>query len=147
MVLIRDAVADDAPGLVPLLATLGYPADAGTIRVRLAWLRGVDRDGRVLVAVVDGVIQGFAALHGTPTLHREGLVGRITGLAVLEGAQGLGVGRALVEAAEEYFRSLGAVRMEVTSGPRHEPAHAFYRHLGYEDQGVRFAKPLEARQE
>jgi hypothetical protein len=32
--------------------------------------------------------------------------------------------------------------MEVTSGPSHQPAHAFYRHLGYDDQGVRFAKSL-----
>ncbi len=142
---IRDAVPDDAAGLVPLLATLGYPAEEGAIRERLEWLRRTDPAGRVLVALVDGSLQGFAALNGTPTLHRAGLVGRITGLAVLDGGQGRGVGRALVEAAEGHFRALGAVRMEVTSGPRHAPAHDFYRHLGYEDQGVRFARPLEGR--
>jgi hypothetical protein len=34
------------------------------------------------------------------------------------------------------------IAMEITSGPTHHPAHGVYRHLGYADQGVRFAKPL-----
>jgi ribosomal protein S18 acetylase RimI-like enzyme len=139
---IRDAVPADAPHLAPLLDALGYPADAATIRTRLAWLLTVDPTARVLVAQVGNVVEGFATLHGTPTLHRPTLVGRITGLAVTAEARRHGVGRRLVEAAEDHFRALGATRIEVTSGPTHAPAYDFYRRLGYEDQGVRFAKPL-----
>jgi GNAT superfamily N-acetyltransferase len=141
-VLIRDAILDDAPALAPLLAVLGYPADAPTIRARLERLLAGGPVDRVLVAEVGGGLQGFAALHGTPTLHRPGVVGRVTGLAVSGDRHGRGVGRLLVEAAEAHFRALGAERMEITSGPAHDPAHDFYRHLGYEDQGVRFAKSL-----
>jgi ribosomal protein S18 acetylase RimI-like enzyme len=69
-------------------------------------------------------------------------VGRITAIAVLPGTRGTGAGRALVEAAESHFRMKGIGRLEVTSGENHRAAHPFYRHLGYEDQGIRFAKEL-----
>lgn len=140
---IRDAVPGDALQLAPLLGALGYPADPATIRQRLDWLPAVDPSSRVLVAQVGDEVQGFATLHGTPTLHRATLVGRITGLAVAAEARRHGVGRRLVEAAEAHFRALGATRIEVTSGPSHARAYDFYRRLGYEDQGVRFAKPLD----
>ena len=50
-----------------------------------------------------------------------------------------------VAAAEQFFAGMALERIEVTSGPTHLTAHHFYRHLGYEDQGVRFAKPLDPR--
>ena len=140
--LIRDATLDDAPALAPLLRVLGYPADPATIRARLQSLGAASPADRVLVAELNGTLLGFAALHATPTLHRGAPVGRITGLAVLSDRHGRGVGRLLVEAAEAHFLASGAERMEVTSGPTHRPAHDFYRHLGYDDQGVRFARSL-----
>lgn len=143
--LIRDAVAGDAEGLVPLLAVLGYPAAAATIEQRRVQLLASDPTARVLVAVQDGRLTGFATLHATPVLHRPTPVGRITAIAVLQGTQGSGVGRLLVEAAEAHFARLGYGRLEVTSGPTHERAYPFYRRLGYLDQGVRFAKPLPRR--
>jgi ribosomal protein S18 acetylase RimI-like enzyme len=139
---IRDAVPEDAPALVPLLAALGYPADASTVRARLGQLLSLDGTGRVLVAVLGPDVVGFATLHSTPTLHRATPVGRITGIAVDGRGRGLGVGRLLVEAAERHFAGLGLARIEVTSGPTHEAAYGFYRHLGYVDQGLRFGKVL-----
>jgi GNAT superfamily N-acetyltransferase len=141
-IVIRDATPDDAEALAPILAALEYPAPPGTIRERLRALRITDPSGRILVAESAGRLLGFASLHCTPTLHRATLVGRITGLAVVPESRGTGAGRLLVEAAERYFAGLALTRVEVTSGPLHKPAHSFYIHLGYEDQGVRFAKPL-----
>ena len=140
--LIRDAVAADAPGLVPLLAELGYPADPATIAQRRLALLATDPTARIVVAEQDGRLLGFAVLHATPVLHRSTAVGRITAIAVLPGLQGSGEGRKLVAAAEEHFTALGLGRMEVTSGPTHERAWSFYRRLGYRDQGIRFGKPI-----
>jgi len=142
---IRNARTADAAGLAPLLDALGYPAETATIAQRLEALRAADPTSRVLVAVTGGAIAGFATLHITPVLHRPTAVGRITGIAVLPSLKGSGVGRALVRAAEAYFKQLGLARLEVTSGPTHAAAYDFYRHLGYDEQGVRFAKPLEGR--
>jgi GNAT superfamily N-acetyltransferase len=139
---VRPASSHDAASLAPLLAALGYPTDIGVIADRLRALQGSGAEA-VLVAERDGRLLGFATLHRTLVLHRPSAVARITGLAVSEEARGLGAGRLLVEAAERLFASEGLTRIEVTSGPLHEPAHAFYRHLGYEDQGVRFAKALK----
>ncbi|MFI5309877.1 MAG: GNAT family N-acetyltransferase [Gemmatimonadales bacterium] len=140
--IVRDALPDDAAALSPILAALNYPADEDTIRARMIALRANDPGGRILVAESRGRLLGFATLHCTPTLHRQTSVGRITGISVVEESRGTGAGRALVEAAEEHFRRLGLGRIEVTSGPLHQRAHSFYRHLAYEDQGVRFAKAL-----
>lgn len=142
-VLVRDMTPDDAGALVPLLETLGYAADAPAIAGRFRALQAADPTGRVLVGCLGSAVAGFAVLHVTPALHRPTAVARITAIAVAPSAQGSGVGRALMAAAERYFRQLGLARVEVTSGPSHEAAYAFYRRLGYQDQGVRFAKVLD----
>jgi len=140
---VRDATPEDATALRPLLGTLGYPVDPAALATRLPALLAADPTGRVLVAAAGDQLVGFAVLHCTPSLHRPTAVGRITAIAVLPSLQGGGVGRALLDAAERYFRELGLTRIEVTSGPTHADAYPFYRRLGYVDQGVRFAKSLD----
>lgn len=139
---VRDAEPDDAEALAPLLATLGYPTDPASVRERLRQLLATDRTAKVLVGTRHGRVVGVTTLHVTPVLHRPTGVGRITVLVVLPDAQGSGVGRRLVEAAERHFAARGLARVEVTSGTSHRPAYDFYRRLGYEDHGVRFAKSL-----
>jgi ribosomal protein S18 acetylase RimI-like enzyme len=141
-VAVRDARPDDAGSLVPLLDALGYPAGADVIRNRLSDLLRTDPTGRVLVATIDGDVAGFAVLHVTPALHRHTGVGRVTALAVLPSAQRAGIGQQLIASCERHFAALGIERIEVTSGPLHERAYPFYRRLGYQDQGIRFAKQM-----
>jgi len=139
---IRDLAPTDAVHLLPLLDTLGYPSTEPVLRGRLEGMLAQDRSTRVIAAEVEGAVVGFACLRETPVPHRPSAVGRITAIAVLPGVRGNGAGRALVEEAEAYFRAKGITRLEVTSGENHKAAHPFYRHLGYADQGIRFAKPL-----
>jgi ribosomal protein S18 acetylase RimI-like enzyme len=142
-VTIRDLSAADAESLLPLLATLGYPADEPLLRARIARMFDTDPSARVIGAFIDGQVVGFACLHETPVPHRPTAVGRITAIAVLPETRGTGAGRALVEAAEAHFVAKGILRLEVTSGENHAAAHPFYRHLGYTDQGIRFARELK----
>lgn len=138
--MVRDARPEDADGIAPLLAQLGYPAAADVVRERLASL--VARGDRALVAERGGTVVGVLTLHRTPVLHRPADVGRITALVVDAGARVGGVGRALVREAERILRDAGCERVEVTSAARRLDAHAFYRRLGYDEAGVRFGKPL-----
>lgn len=140
---IREATDADADALAPLFEVLGYATSPAVLRERLAGLRRVDPTGKVLAAFDgDGRALGFLTLHHTPVLHRPTAVGRITALAVDAAAQGRGVGRQLVDAAERACRAAGLARIEVTSGLTHVPAYDFYRRLGYADHGLRFAKVL-----
>lgn len=140
---IREAMEGDAEALAPLFGVLGYETPPAVLRERLAGFHRADPSGHVLAAF-DGAGRavGFLTLHHTPVLHRPTAVGRITALAVDPAAQGQGVGRRLVAAAERLCRDAGLARIEVTSGRSHTPAYDFYRRLGYADHGLRFARVL-----
>lgn len=138
--MIRDACAADSPALSRLLGQLGHPTAADVVRERL---RVLEMSGdRALVAVRDDTVIGLLTLHRTPSLHREP-DGRISSLVVADDARGLGVGSALVRAAEEICRAGGCGRMEVMSSIDRVDAHRFYEQHGYRESRKRFRKSLE----
>lgn len=142
---IRPAVPDDAASIAALLAELGYPDNpAESVHNRLELWNAEPRSA-VLVAEHEGVIVGVVAVSTIPFLEYDGRFGRVVALVTAQSARGQGIGRALMAAAEETAREFGCVLMEVTSANRREPAHAFYRDLGYDnysDRSGRFLKDL-----
>jgi len=137
---IRAAKPADAPVLAELINYLEHPIDEKTVRRNLATLRKLDETP--LVAVEGKTVVGLIGIHKMVTIHRDAPVGRIAVLVVAEHAQGKGIGKMLVDAAEALFRKAGCRLIEVTSNDRRTKAHAFYRHMGYERTSVRFAKTL-----
>jgi GNAT superfamily N-acetyltransferase len=137
---VRDARPADAPRLVELITELGHEIDEKSVRKNLAALRKLDETP--LVAVEDKRIVGLCGIHKTVTVHRDAPLGRITILVVAKDAQAHGIGRMLVESAEQRLRKAGCKMVEVTSNDRRAKAHAFYRHLGYERSSIRFFKKL-----
>jgi GNAT superfamily N-acetyltransferase len=141
----RAAGPDDADELAALLAELGYPDnDAAAVRARLAtWADG--GHGRVLVADDDGRVAGVVAVAVLPYFERDGCWARIVAIVVGEQWRGMGVGRLLIEAAEEAARERGCRAMEVTTARYRVRAREFYRTLGFEDlcdRSARFFKTL-----
>jgi GNAT superfamily N-acetyltransferase len=137
---IREAKSGDARALAELVNGLGHPMDEKTIRKNLAALGKLGEIA--LVAVEDKAVVGLVGVHKMVAIHRDAPVGRIPILVVAETARGKGIGKMLVEAAEEFFRKAGCRLVEVTSNDRLPQAHAFYRHMGYERTSIRFAKTL-----
>jgi GNAT superfamily N-acetyltransferase len=99
---------------------------------------------KVMVATADDALIGCSGCHVLELLHAPGRLGRITALVVASTHQRQGVGGGLVAAAEAFFRSLGCVRVEVTSGNHRAGAHAFYTSLGFSESNTRFIESLWA---
>lgn len=102
--------------------------------------------GRVLVAEVDGEVVGFAAVQArVPNEDRdeEGYeYAYISDLGVRETHRGGGIGRALIEAAEDYARARGARWLRIGVLARNETAHRLYRRCGFADRLVMLEKVL-----
>jgi ribosomal protein S18 acetylase RimI-like enzyme len=110
-----------------LAASSGY---ADTLRAL-----GADGGGEVLVAVDGAALLGTAMLQPAgPRSEIGGAEGEIElrALAVAPGAQGRGVGRALLGAAVERARALGCRHLVLSTQPAMHAAHRLYRAAGFE---------------
>jgi GNAT superfamily N-acetyltransferase len=137
---IRDAKPSDAARLVELVRLLDKQINETARRKNLAALR---KSGETpLVATLGREVVGLCGISARMTIDRDAPIGRISPLVIAEQAQGHGIGRMLLEAAEQWMREKGCKLVEVTSNDRLPKAHAFYRHMGYERTSIRYAKTL-----
>ena len=129
-VAIRQMLPEDAVAVADLTSQLGYPSTESDIRRRYDLIK--DRwDARLLVAQhANRAIVGWVHVQATYLLEAD-MRAEIWGLVVAESARGTGVGRMLVEAAEEWAVMRGLDVMGVRSNYLRIEAHAFYEHLGY----------------
>lgn len=138
--IIREAKAEDAAEIVALLQFLGHPVTQAKV------LENLNRLASLLetpfIAEENGQVLGLIGVHIMVTIHRDTPVGRIPVLVVREDLHGRGIGRMLVEAAEERLRQAGCALIEVTSNNSRVDAHRFYERLGYEITSSRFMKRL-----
>ncbi|MCO5967965.1 GNAT family N-acetyltransferase [Actinoallomurus soli] len=143
-VLIREASAVDAPVIAELVTQLGYPSTVEQTADRIARWRK-DPLSRVVVATLDDHVVGVLAFHAIPFFERDGRRGRVVSLVVDAEARGHGVGARLMSFIEAEARRLGCEDLELTSSRYRTGAHAFYKHLGFEDachRSARFVRPL-----
>jgi GNAT superfamily N-acetyltransferase len=138
-VLVRHARHNDAPALAGLLTLLGYPSSAAQIQERMAQQYIAATDA-VFVAEMAGKVVGLLTFHCTPLIHADGFLGRITSMVVATDYRRHGVGKRLIDAAEEFAWSHGCERIEVTSGDHRADAHAFYESVGFRVDCRRFLK-------
>ncbi len=142
MAKIREADSGDAEALARLMGQLGYPTTPEAMARRFREIAG-DPSYATLVAELGGRVIGMVGLRtGNRSYERDGSYARIVALGVDESRRGQGIGRALVEAAEERARRGGDVAVGLNSGRHRTQAHRFYRTLGYDDRGLGFYKTL-----
>ena len=106
----------------------------GSFGDRAAWddrrtLAALETD-TVFVAELEGRTAGFVAVE------REGDALRIEQLFVSPEHEGEGVGRQLLEYAEGYAISIGALRLEVVAEQDNRRAVEFYRGRGFVPTGA-----------
>jgi GNAT superfamily N-acetyltransferase len=129
---IRRAREPDAP-LIARLVNAAYEVEgffvAGDRTSAAAVREAIDR-GTILVAADAGAILGsvFVEIRGPAAYFGM--------LAVDPAAQGQGIGRLLIAAAEEHARNRGSHLMEITVVNLRRDLLAFYARLGYTEIGT-----------
>jgi GNAT superfamily N-acetyltransferase len=72
-------------------------------------------------------------------------VAHVEVLVVRRGAQGRGLGRVLMDAAEVWARGRGIRQMSLNVFAANTRARELYRHLGYREETVHYLKRLDPR--
>ncbi|HUF01898.1 MAG TPA: GNAT family N-acetyltransferase [Gaiellaceae bacterium] len=139
--IIRDARADDAHAVTGLIGELGYPTMPDAVLRRLERLTSSEAD-RVLVAEVDGEVVGLASVHISHSVEYDEPAAKLSAIVVGGNYRGRGIGAALVAAIETEARSRGCSLLSLTTAEHRTGAHSFYREVGFEETGRRFAKRL-----
>jgi len=140
----RDLLLELAERLQEGVAPWRDPEDVrravvGWVRESLADLS--DPDSAAFVAEQSGEGVGFVCVSERP--HFTGEVDTYIGeLVVAKMAQGKGVGRALVRAAEDWGRARGRKRVVVDTGAANAPARQFYAALGYEEEDITVSRAI-----
>jgi GNAT superfamily N-acetyltransferase len=149
---VRAARSSDRPFVLDTaarLAEFGPPAwrtpeelVEGEARTLRDFFESPDDGSRLLIAEAGERRVGFALveeLRDYFSLERHGHVGI---LAVIAGAEGHGVGGALLRAAEAWARDRGfrTLTLNVFSGNRH--ARDVYEHMGFEEDTVKYVKQI-----
>jgi GNAT superfamily N-acetyltransferase len=107
-------------------------------------LRRIAQSGadRLVVAELNGSVAGLAALHVSLSIEYDEPAAKLSAIVVDQAHRRRGVGEALVIEMEREARVRGCCLVFVTSAARRKDAHAFYRSLGFQETGRRFAKAL-----
>ena len=141
MIEIRPGMSDDAVAVSTLLGELGYTVSIEQATEQIAELSRTGSDP-IFLAVGNGQVLGFLASHLCRMLQYPSPIMRVTALVVDRRARRRGVGKLLMEHAEQMGSAAGCEFVELTSAMDRAEAHAFYRGIGYEPNSLRFRKPL-----
>jgi GNAT superfamily N-acetyltransferase len=145
-VAVRFARPEDWPAVAGLLVELGRGVAEGTAddsTHRQAFAGHLRQIGNVtLIAESGGEVVGVVDMEYHQRLGDHRPQARVNDIVVTERARGLGVGAALLRAAEELARKRGCFRMALVTASWREATLAFYAKEGWSDYGEWFVKPL-----
>lgn len=141
---------DSILALFPRLASFELPndrdpdhlwrGDAGMLR---KWARDGNADCIVHVAQeTDGTIVGVTMVTLGPELLSHAPSAHLEAIAVSEKAEGKGVGKALLEAAEAGARERGALSMSLHVFATNTRARGVYERAGFDEELIRCIKPF-----
>ena len=126
---VSEALIDAFDHLIPQLSSSNPPPSRDEVADLLA-----SEASTLLVAEHDGRIVGMLTLvmFRIPT----GLRAWIEDVVVDTETRGLGVGRALNEAALDRAAAAGATTVDLTSRPSREAANRLYQRIGFEQRST-----------
>jgi ribosomal protein S18 acetylase RimI-like enzyme len=154
---IRRATAADLPALGRLGASLlrehhafdsqRFMAPRGDPESGYAWFLGTqlkEDDVAVFVAERSGAVIGYVYAGMEPQSWKElrDAAGFIHDVVIAPEAQRLGVATALVEAACDWLRSIGAPRVVLWTAEKNDPAQQLFARLGFRRTMIEMTREL-----
>ncbi|MEP6801930.1 MAG: GNAT family N-acetyltransferase [Acidobacteriota bacterium] len=150
---LRAATADDRAWLLPLSARLhdfGPPPWRPREQMDAAVASWIDQsltaggaDAVVMVAEdEEGRRLGFIHVHAAEDFFTGETHGHVSDVVVVPGAEGAGVGRALMAAGEEWSSARGHRFLTLAVFEKNERARALYERLGFATDTLKMVKVL-----
>jgi ribosomal protein S18 acetylase RimI-like enzyme len=148
---IRDALPADRDwilALAPRLHAFGPPPTRAREVMDQAVVAGLDQalsapgDGTVVLVAEGTQPLGFVHIHGVTDFFTHEVHGHVSDLAVDPAAEGRGVGRALMAAAESWARERGWRLLSLNVFTENHRARELYQRLGYQPDVLKLIKPL-----
>ncbi|OAK68455.1 GNAT family N-acetyltransferase [Lederbergia galactosidilytica] len=141
--LIREATVNDIEALTSLMEQLGYPTTIKSMRIRMNNIES-SSGYHTLLASYEGKIVGMIGLVKGYYYEMDGSYIRTVAFVVDVDFRGRGIGKKLLEEAEDWARRMGATGIGLNSGNRPERlnAHKLYKNMGYIEKSIGFAKSL-----
>ncbi len=137
---IRRATQGDLDDVWPLVSAFASTATPTKQRFAQTYTSLLD-DPRTLVVVAEraGSLSGYLLAQRLNTFFDDRPVVYVQEVMVAEGARRLGIGRALLQAAERWADGCGAAYVSLAS----RRAGDFYSAIGYDTAATFFKKPLD----
>lgn len=139
---IRKAGPKDLMSLCNLMSELsGHIMTPVQMTNRLRFFEESNVDHRFFVCEENDKILGLLGFRIRENIEETTKYGEVSAIVVNTEDRNKGVGKFMMEYAEKLALELGCIGTWLTSGfGREEPAHDFYRRLGYQINRYRFVK-------
>jgi GNAT superfamily N-acetyltransferase len=127
---IRRAVPEDLLVICNLAGQLGYPNLPEKILTRLNKILGNSTQEILVAETIDNCIVGYIHLLQQIVIEIDPIV-EVGGLIVDQEYRHLGIGKALLKAAEDWAKNSGCKQIRLHSNITRSETHKFYLNQGY----------------
>ena len=127
---IRFPKPRDFNRMAELASQLGYACNRDQVRARLSDIRDANECTVYVAELDEAQIAGWIGVYLFRSIEMDKFA-EISGLVVDEEHRSRGIGRVLLNAAEEWGRMQGCAIISVHSNVTRERAHRFYQTNGY----------------
>jgi GNAT superfamily N-acetyltransferase len=129
-IVVRRGRKEDTGAIAELAGQLGYPSTKEQIELRLERVLPDSAHALFIAETPGGRIGGWLHVFGYHVLESDPRA-EVAGLVVDEAQRGSGVGRLLMQHAEDWAREKGYASVTLRSNIVRHDAHAFYQRIGY----------------
>ena len=129
---IREPAITDSNILASLSEQLGYPIKSRDMEKNIILYSSIPFH-KAWVAEIENIVIGYIAVAITHYFHRQGSFLRIIAIVVDQHYRKLGVGKKLMQIAEDYAGQMKCSHIELSSGIHRAKlgSHDFYKSLDY----------------